>query len=156
MNALEFNDADVALSVLRQEIAAHPAPRYQHRLYAMICLAMGMSCQDVGNAFGEDRGTVQRWMKRYLDDGLDGLRDRKPTGRPSTLSDKDRERLKKDLNSSPSKFGFGNRHRPGRWNPDRLVIHLAKHYGVGLSSRQCRRILNRHEAEKRQDNSDED
>ncbi|MDJ0715859.1 MAG: helix-turn-helix domain-containing protein [Prochloraceae cyanobacterium] len=43
--------------------------------------------QDIANALGVHRGSVQRWFKKYKDEGLESLLTiRKKTGRPSSIS----------------------------------------------------------------------
>lgn len=60
-------------------------------------------------------------------------------GRPALLSGQENTRLRQDLISPPSAFGF----EAARWSGNLLARHLECSYGITVSARQCRRILGR-------------
>ena len=114
--------------------------RYLHRLYAMLFVFQGVPCQVVAEAIGENRTTVQRWVKRFVEGGgVSELRDHSRTGRPSKLSGDDLARLRKDLDQNPMMSGYGKGKM--RWSPALVSKHLEEHYGITLSVRQCRRMI---------------
>ena len=45
----------------------------------------GMRIVSICSALSLDRQLVRRWLKRYLEDGFDGLKDRGRSGRPNLI-----------------------------------------------------------------------
>lgn len=137
MRKLEIADADVMRIALQQEIARSDESRYDHRLHGLLLITAGQGCQQVADLFGEDRRTVQRWVKRFESDGFAGLHDGVRVGRPASLSDKQWASLGRDLRKSPDQFG----HAGHLWDGKLLCVHLAQRYQVTLGVRQCQRIF---------------
>lgn len=137
-NPKEANPGPVRIAI-SQEISRSAESRYHHRLHGLLLVISGLSCQQVADLFGEDRRTVQRWVKRFDADGLDGLRDGERIGRPASLTDKQWEKLRRDLLRRPKLAGDA---RPFRiWDGKLLAEHLRHKYGVSLGVRQCQRVL---------------
>ena len=106
MRKLEIADADVMRIAIQQEIQRSEESRYDHRLHGLLLITAGQSCQQVAELFGEDRRTVQRWVKTFEEQGLDGLREGDRPGRPRSLTPQQWKLLGKDLRKSPDKFGL--------------------------------------------------
>lgn len=137
MRKLEIADADVMRLAIQQEMARSDESRYDHRLHGLLLVTSGHSCQQVATLFGEDRRTVQRWVRRFEAHGLVGLRDRVRSGRPAKLSPKQWAAVGRDLRRELQTFG----HAGHLWNGKLLAAHLRLHYGVTLGIRHCQRIL---------------
>jgi transposase len=137
MRKLEIGDAEVMRIAIQQEIARSDESRYDHRLHGLLLVTGGHSCQQVAELFGEDRRTVQRWVKRFETHGLIGMRDGERSGRPATLNAKQWAALGRDLRRDPQEF----RHAGHLWDGTRLSAHLRLRYGVVLGVRQCQRIF---------------
>jgi transposase len=138
MKKLEIANPQAILVAINQEIGRSDDARYSHRLHVLFLLANGESCQQVAEFFGEDRRTLQRWVKRYETHGVDGLREGKHLGRPTTLSDAQWKKLRRELLRRP--MAVGNK-RPFAWNGKLLAEHLLKNYRVVLGLRHCQRVL---------------
>ena len=82
MRKLEIADPEVMRIAIQQEIARSDESRYDHRLHGLLLVTGGQSCQQVAELFGEDRRTVQRWVKRFESQGLEGVREGERPGRP--------------------------------------------------------------------------
>jgi transposase len=137
MRKLEIADSDVMRIAIQQEIARSDESRYDHRLHGLLLLTGGHSCQQIADLFGEDRRTVQRWVKRFEQDGLEGMRDGERSGRPACLDAKQWTALGRDLRRSASDFG----HVGHLWDGKLLSVHLKQRYQVILGVRQCQRIF---------------
>lgn len=137
MRKLEIADPEIMRIAIQQEIARSGESRYDHRLHCLLLLTGGQSCQQIADLFGEDRRTVQRWVKRFEQDGLEGMRDGERTGRPACLNAKQWTALGRDLRRSASEFG----HAGHLWDGKLLCAHLKQHYRVTLGVRQCQRIF---------------
>lgn len=83
MDVAEHEVGDVAR--LESMVAAEPAAKQRDR-YRMALLAVrGWEAIDIAVALGSSRRTVQHWVYRYRDGGLDALRPIKQPGNASRL-----------------------------------------------------------------------
>jgi len=137
MRKLEIADADIMRIAIQQEIVRSEESRYDHRLHGLLLITSGQNCGQVAELFGEDRRTVQRWVKTFETHGLDGLREGERPGRPRSLDAKQWAALGKDLRRSPTEFGY----EAGLWDGKLLSQHLRQRYGVELGVRQCQRLF---------------
>lgn len=137
MRKLQIEDAEVMRIAIQQEIARNEESRYDHRLHGLLLVTAGQSCRQVAELFGEDGTTVQRWVRRFEDGGLEALREGERTGRPRTLDAAQWRKLQTDLQKTPRDFGSAAM----LWDGPVLSEHLRRHYGVELGVRQCQRLL---------------
>lgn len=137
MRKLEIADPEIMRIAIQQEIVRSGESRYGHRLHGLLLVAGGQSCQQVAETFGENPRTVQRWVKRFEEYGLDGLREGERPGRPAALDAKQWAALGRDMRRAPEKFG----HAAHLWDGKLLSEHLRQRYGVTLGVRQCQRIF---------------
>ena len=123
----------------RQEIGRSEESRYDHRLHGLLLVMARQSCREVAELFGEDGTTVQRWIRRFEQGGLDALREgeRERSGRPRTLDATQWRKLQSDLRKTPRDFGLA----ATLWDGPVLAEHLRRRYGVGLGVRQCQRLF---------------
>ncbi len=137
MRKLEIADPEIMRIAIQQEIVRSDESRYDHRLHGLLLVAGGQSCQQVAETFGENPRTVQRWVKRFEEYGLDGLREGERPGRPATLDAKQWATLGRDMRRTPAEFGYATH----LWDGKLLSEHLRRRYGVKLGVRQCQRIF---------------
>ena len=137
MRRLEIADPDIMRIAIQQEIARSDESRYDHRLHGLLLLTGGQSCQEIADLFGEDRRTVQRWVKRFEEQGLEGMRDGERSGRPACLDSRQWAMLERDLRRSPADFG----HAGHLWDGKLLSAHLQQRHQIALGVRQCQRIF---------------
>lgn len=137
MRKLEIRDAEVMQIAIRQEIERSDESRYDHRLHGVLLVASRQTCADVARLFGEDRRTIQRWVKKFETSGFEGLREGDHTGRPNRLGGEQLEAVAADLRKNPRDFG----HRQNLWDGKALSEHLKKHYNIKLGVRQCQRMF---------------
>src|SRR3990172_10508053 len=95
MRKLQIEDAGVMRIAIQQEIARSEESRYDHRLHGVLLVSQGLSCCHVAEYFGENPVTVQRWVRRFNDNGFAGLFEGERSGRPSRLSGSQWARLEK-------------------------------------------------------------
>ncbi len=137
MRKLEVPNTLVLQSAIRQEVAQNHQHRFLHRIHCMLLLAQGFSCYQVAEWFDEHPRTVERWAHYYKQYGIDGLRDDQKTGRPAKLRDDQLRQVQKDILKLPRELGYSQ----DAWNGKLLQNYLEHHHDVGLSVRQCQRIL---------------
>ena len=137
MRKLQIEDAEVMRIAIQQEIARSEESRYDHRLHGLLLVTAGHSCREVGQLFGENGTTVQRWVRRFEDGGLDAVREGERVGRPRTLDTAQWRKLQADLRKSPEVFGLA----ANLWDGPVLSEHLRQRYRVDLGVRQCQRLF---------------
>jgi transposase len=79
---------------ISQLIAATNNGRLRIRLLAVSHFLDGKNRTQIANFLKVSRTSVNKWIQKYLDEGLDGLKEKKHTGRPKLLSDKQLKQLK--------------------------------------------------------------
>jgi transposase len=137
MRKLQIEDAEIMRIAIQQEIGRSEESRYDHRLHGLLLVTAGQSCREVAELFGEDGTTVQRWVRRFEDGGLDALREGERSGRPRTLDAKQWRALQGDLRKTPRDFGLA----ATLWDGPVLAEHLRRRYAVDLGVRQCQRLF---------------
>lgn len=127
-------------NAVRQHVSGSREQRFCYRALCVLLIAEGHRPNQVADWLGEHTRTLERWRKRFVDNGLDGLIDETSPGRPPKLSSDEWKRLQTDLAQSPTQFGLDGR----KWQGKLLQTHLATHYGIDFSLRQCQRLLKQH------------
>lgn len=99
-----------------------------------------LTVTDVANAYGTDRSTIHRWLRRYHRAGDIGLHRRTVSGRPRKMAQLDLAGLKAVVMSSASRYGF----ETAFWTTRRLIQVVQSDFGVLVSKQTMMRRL--HEA----------
>jgi transposase len=94
------------LSKLRQWVRDEANAKQRDRIRSVLIAAEGMDGRELRRdeiawAVGRSRQFVDEWVKRYRTGGLEALRPRKQTGRPSLLTAREKEQLKEALDAGP-------------------------------------------------------
>ncbi len=85
----------------------------------------------------EDEQTVRRWLKRYLAEGVEGLKDRPMPGAPGKVTPAYQAQLLAAVRRRPRSLG-----QPySLWTLRRLADYLAEQTGLRVSSETVRRVL---------------
>jgi hypothetical protein len=85
-SALATRD-DIAAAALRQLVRLEDDGRVACRLLALANALDGMRRATAARQAGMDRQTPRDWVLRFNQEGVEGLRDRPRSGRPSFLSE---------------------------------------------------------------------
>jgi transposase len=137
MKKLTISDADIIVLDLQDEIRRSRDSRYDHRLHAVLLVAQGMSCPEVGRLLGDAPRTVEHWVNRFEQEGIAGLVDLDRPGRPSRLGDDQYGEMVEVLRRSPLEVGMGT----NLWDGKTLSTFLQSRFGIKLGVRQCQRLL---------------
>jgi len=138
MRKLEITDTMTLQTTLNTETYQTSQCRFLHRLHCVLLVARGCSCYQVAKWFSEHPRTVERWVKNYNDFSIEGLKDEQKSGRPTRLSDGQRQLLQNDLLKEPDTIGYAQ----NVWDGKLLRKHLELRYDVEFSVRHCQRLLN--------------
>ena len=131
---------------LRQDFGAEELRRFAvkakdgaqaRRLLALAAVHDGMNRSEAARIGGMDRQTLRDWVHRFNQYGPEGLIDIKPPGRPSKLSEEQKEALKQLVESGPDPATDG----VVRWRCVDLKRVLARRFGVDLSEVSLGRVL---------------
>src|SRR5882724_5589439 len=107
------------------------------RLEAVQDLQRGLTQSSVARKFGVSRTTASRWNRALQQNGADGLRKRRATGRPSRL---DREQLQ----MIPDIFAQGaiiHGFPDSRWTTARLAAVIEARFGVRYDHDHVGRLM---------------
>ena len=137
MRKLTVRDADGSEKIIWREILRSRDSRYDHRLHGVLAVCRGLSCYRTAAIWGRSPRAVEYWVKRFHDDGVSALREKRRPGRPRSLSAQQMEYLHSDLRRGPQSVGREER----RWTGRSLRAHLGEYYGVDLTVRHCQRLI---------------
>ena len=139
MRPLIVPDAPELRNALMNELRHYENARYLHRLHCLVLVEGAYSCDKVAKCFGESARSIERWIHRFEDQGLEGLSDHRTMAHPGsrTLTQPQLNSLGQDLRKNPFSLGYATR----RWTGKLLRSHLEHRYGVTFSLRHCQRLL---------------
>ncbi len=96
---------------------------------------------DIAAIVRESEDTVARWLKRYLAEGLEGLKDAPRPGRPSEITETYRSKLLAAVRRRPRSLDLSY----SLWTLQRLIDYMAEETGQRVSIETMRQLLKRHE-----------
>jgi transposase len=102
---------------------------FDTRSRAVLAVERGQPVGQVAEAYGVDRTTLFRWVRRFIAQGSRGLERCPGSGRPRLLSAFDMEALNDVVLEPASHFGF----ETDLWTVGRLRQVIRQQYGVTLS-----------------------
>jgi transposase len=137
MKRIIIANAQAFLAAIPAEIKKTQDVRYAHRLEVVRFVLQGHSPYEAAEYFQHSPHSVYNWLHRLAEQGLEGLDDVSPPGRPPGLSQADRERVQQDLSHSPRELGY----EQNLWDGVLLSHHLAQHYEVQMGVRRCQYLF---------------
>ena len=114
-------------------------PKLKERFHTLVLMHEIQNCTQVAELMKRDRKTIQIWVKKFNEDGLENLVPRTPPGRPSRLTNEQKEELERDILTHPRELGY----EFSNWEGKKVSYHLKVKFGVELKVRQCQNL--RHE-----------
>jgi transposase len=92
---------------------------------------------EIAEIVRKDEQTVRRWLKRYLAEGIEGLKDAPRPGGQMTVTDAYRTKLVATVRRRPRSLG-----QPySMWSLQRLADYMAEETGIRVSDETVRRHL---------------
>jgi transposase len=107
------------------------------RMLALALVLDGADRATAAEACGMDRQTLRDWVHRYNNEGLAGLRNRKPSGRPASLKADQKAVLCQLVEQGPDPAV----HKVVRWRRRDLAAELERRFGVKLHERSVGALL---------------
>ena len=96
------------------------------RRQAIRLLKQGKSLSETADAVGASHSSVSRWRQAYQEGGWEGLRPRPTPGRPSKLSEAQKQVLRKVLEDGP----LAAEYPTDLWTLRRVAEVIRKRFGV--------------------------
>ena len=97
----------------------------------------GVSCRHIGRELQMDEETVSRWVHRFQEAGLNGLRDEPRSGRPTIYSVDEVSLVIQTALFPPQELGLPF----GSWTLDRLQAYLQEEKGLAMKRTRIDEIL---------------
>lgn len=136
MQPLTIENPEDVVRDLQDEIRRSAESRYDHRLHAILLITQGWSAREAANWLGDAARTVELWVHRFQEEGLEGLHEVHRPGRPSRLTPEQVSQVQTVLRSIPAEAGL----TADAWDSNILSIYL-RSMGIRLKPRQCRNLL---------------
>ena len=126
------------LSELEELYQKTDKPRYRTRAQMVLLSSeKGLKAEEIAQIVRESDITVLRWLKRYLAEGIEGLKDAPRPGRSTVVTEEYRKRLLEVVRRRPRSLGL----EYSMWTLQRLSDYLAEETGIRISDETVRREL---------------
>src|SRR6195952_5958099 len=102
---------DLSASELRQASARSKNASAARRMLALALVMEGTDRTTAARSCGMDRQTLRDWVHRYNTEGLSGLENKPPPGRPSKLTAEQKQGLVALVEAGPQ----AGKDKVGRW-----------------------------------------
>ena len=103
------------------------------KIAALLLTLEGQRPGCVAEVLGLTRQSLNLWMHKVNEKGLESLKAVKRPGRPARLTAQVQRELEEHLEKSPEEFGLNR----VRWDGPTLVVHLKSQFGIHLKVRQA-------------------
>lgn len=108
------------------------------RCLAVLLSDRGQRVPAIAETMGRHEHTIRSWLKAYLQDGIEGLKDTPPVGRPNRKEQSALTILQPVLAKHPSDYGY----LEAGWSTNLLVDYLHRQ-GLEASESTVKRALKR-------------
>lgn len=112
-------------------------PRLRERLEMVKACSLGRDAEAVAAWSGRTPRTVNRWLSRFEQKGIEGLKDAPRSGRPKSADESYIEKLEAAIETKPRDLGLSF----DVWTSQRLSAYLEESTGVKLSPGWLRALL---------------
>src|SRR6187200_1394709 len=109
-----------------QQAYASGALKLIKRIHVLLALVQGQSVSDVAEMMSMGEQTVRDYRNQYLFKGMASLVYKAPPGRPSKLTQTQRQQLAQWIKASPQDSGYTS----GCWNTPMIQDLIQRHFGV--------------------------
>ncbi len=110
-------------------------PRVRTRAQMILLSAeQGLKAEEIAVIVRESVVTVLTWLKRYIAEGIEGLKDAPRVGRSVTVTEEFRKKLLEGVRRRPRDLGLAY----SMWTLQRLADYLAEETGIRVSDETIR------------------
>ena len=122
------------INILKKDYKKESDGKIKERILMLIHSYEGKTSRNVGEILQCDHALVLFWKKRYVAGGLEGLKTKPRSGKPTLLSQRQEERIKK-------KIAEENPTNP--WTTKKVCDLIKKETKVKYTQRHVQRILHK-------------
>jgi transposase len=109
-----------------------------YRLYAVYQVSLGKKPQDLEVVYNASFKSINNWVHRFNQEGLQGLLDKPIPGRKPRLTENEKEEIKRMvLEEIPEKYGYNT----ATWTGPILINYISKTFGKTYQKAQIYKIL---------------
>lgn len=109
----------------------------QRAQLVLLSVEKNMVACEIGDIVRLDEQSVRRWLKRYMAEGIEGLRDQPRPGAASVVTDAYRTRMVSAVRQRPRSLDLPF----SMWTCQRLADYVAEETGIRVSDETVRRHL---------------
>ena len=109
----------------------------RQRAAALRAVHLGQSVKEVAMVLAVTEPTVYGWLKRWREEGVEGLAHRPRVGRPRIADEQYCRALEEAIETDPHELGY----RFSIWTVERLRDHLERTIGVHLSVKRLGEVI---------------
>ena len=115
-------------------------PRFRIRVQMVLLSLGGKSAEEIAKIVRHSDDTVRRWLRRFMDEGCDGLIERAHTGRPAQVTEPMECFLMTCIRQTPRQMRKSGEDRP-TWTTKLLASMVEARFGVRVTDECIRRHL---------------
>lgn len=130
---------NVSMNVLKKAYKKEKDVKAKLRLLASMKRKKNMKIEDIAMELNQPVMTVANWLKKICKEGINGIYDRKQTGRPARLTEKDMRKLRDDLVKGPKTCGFSSE----LWTMKMIREHVKRKFKTEFVNRHTSRIMDK-------------
>ena len=134
---LDYTLTESELLTIEQAIKNDPDLRLRQRAQIIRLLHKGHKPEAIADLLSVSSGPVYYWHKRWRQQGLEGLRDQRRSGRPRAADEMYRQKLVEILETEPQALGLAF----AVWTPARLLTYMKQETGVAMHENTLRNLL---------------
>ncbi len=134
LRALTAEESEKLTRLSRSQTAAH---RLVRRATTILKVAEGQPFEVIAKTVKCSADRVSYWVKRFNEQGLEGLEDKPRAGRERLYSQQERGQMIALARTHPDGLGLAF----GRWTLSRLTEYINRQLGITISRAQLGRVL---------------
>jgi transposase len=128
---------NAASSVIKSQLRKDEKFSQGVRLYAVYQVSKGKDAKEIQDLYSTSHKSICNWVHRYNAEGIEGLKDRPRSGRPSFLTDSQKFELDQLIQGNPLEHGYST----ATWTGALVADLVKKRFGVEYKKAQIYNIL---------------
>jgi transposase len=128
-------------AVVKRMFKTTADPRVRDRCQAVLMAHRGRKRKAIADDLGVHRTTVKKWLARYRDRGLSGLRVQRAPGKPQRIPETLAPTIIDGVKAGPQKCGLNR----ANWTYEELAVQLYRATGMAIKRTAMRDFCQRHE-----------
>jgi transposase len=137
---------NAASSVIKSQLRKDEKFSQGVRLYAVYQISKGKDAKEIQDMYSTSHKSICNWVHRYNAEGIEGLKDRPRSGRPSLLTDSQKSELDQLIQGSPLEHGYRvlrtqYKYPTATWTGALVADLIKKRFDVEYKTAQIYNIL---------------